>query len=76
MEPVEVPSGMMKRRSPAKGMMPMTPIGYEELTVDPELTGLLLGQGVGVVRDAERAPGGAAVAAAEVIALAPSAGCV
>ena len=41
----------------------------EELTVDPELAGLLLRERVRRVDDAERARGRAAVAAAEVVAL-------
>ncbi len=45
----------------------------EELTVDPELAGLLLGEGVGGVLDAEGGAGGRAVAAAEVVALAAAA---
>ncbi len=41
----------------------------EQLAVDPELTGLLLGEGVRRVPDAERRAGRPAVPAAEVVAL-------
>jgi hypothetical protein len=50
----------------------VAPGSAEELPVDPELPGLLLGQGVGGVDRSERRPGGRPVAPAEVVGL-PSA---
>ena len=48
-------------------------LAAEEATVDPELAGLLLGQGVGGVHGAEGTPGAAAVGAAQVVPLAATA---
>ena len=59
------------------GVLPLAggvaPGAAEELPVDPELAGLLLGEGVRRVHAAERGPGGPPVGAAEVVALAATA---
>ena len=46
-----------------------TGVGAEHAVTDPELAGLLLGEGVAAVTRAERAAGGAGVGAGQVIAL-------